>query len=1031
MNRLTYMLFFVLAILIGPSCLESVKRSEPEQATPGDQVRPESEERLTPLAFPSWLENQAMPPLEEEPALIIDTGGHQATIRDVMFTSDGKYLLSVSDDKTIRIWSVLTGECIRVLRGQSGEGRYGKIYAAALSPDDRVLAVGGFMARGFGVEAYKVGTIRLIDLRTGEVRGLLRGHENVIYDLAFSQDGTRLISGNSDNTARIWDIRSGESLHMLKGHTARIFAVGFSPDGRRAATGSFDHSVKLWDATNGSLIKTLDGHTGHVRRVAFTPDGKHLLSGGRDRTIRLWNGHTGAFLKVLAEQKTDLFSFAVSPDGTRVLTGCMGAPNISNVFAIPSGRPISSFTKHSNSVFAAAISPTGKTAATAGGNENDIYLWELSTGQPKHKLSGKGKRVWNVGFAKDGRSIAWGNRWRSPSLFAHGPLNQAFQIKAEEEDAFDLAMGEELKNDGDYLRGIRSVGTLNLETEGNSLHPTLRIMKEGELAYEVTRDSTDGYNHHSLTLTPDGKTVISGAGCDVVSAYDPDTGEKIREFVGHTAAVWGVAPSPDNRLLVTGSGDQTVRLWEIETGKLLLSIFQGMDNEWVAWIPEGYHACSLNGAKYIGWHINRGDGHSALYYPASRFSKQFYSPKVVAAYLETGGEMDEAIRLANAGTPGRKKVKETAESDIPRIMPPLVFFELPEYRDVTVHEPSIRIKALAKAINEEPVTDIRVLVNGRPLEQSRGIKRRKRIEEHRAEIDLVIPLTQAENRISVIAANRHSQSEPEIITVRWQSRAGEPVERMDIFKPALYLLAIGVSEYQKPEYDLGVAHKDAEAVAKVFEEQRGKLYREVHKRLLTDQNATKANVLDGLSWILRESTQKDISVIFVAGHGVKDERGNYYFLPHDGDADNLFRTGVRWVEFQDVLENLPSKVILMADTCHSGSITGTRRGIGRQDSSDLIDALRELINTESGVIVMTASTGRELSLEKSEWGHGAFTKAIIEGLEGGANYDRNRTIDIKELDLFVTMRVKALTKGKQHPTTEIPKTMPNFPVVYR
>ena len=70
-------------------------------------------------------------------------------------------------------------------------------------------------------------------------------------------------------------------------------------------------------------------------------------------------------------------------------------------------------------------------------------------------------------------------------------------------------------------------------------------------------------------------------------------------------------------------------------------------------------------------------------------------------------------------------------------------------------------------------------------------------------------------------------------------------------------------------------------------------------------------------------------------------------------------------------------------------------------------------------------------MSRNEWGHGAFTKAVLEGLRSKANYDGNRTIDIKELDLYVIQRVKTLTDGQQHPITETPKTMPSFPVVYQ
>jgi WD40 repeat protein len=967
----------------------------------------------------------------DKPILTIDTGGHKDTIQDIMFTKDGKYLVSASDDKTIRVWDTSTGEIVRVLRGNIGTGHEGKIYKAALSPDGRLLAVGGWMGPSTNFKLSDLGRIRLINFQTGEVKTLLKGNDDAIVGLAFSPDGNRLISG-SRNTACILNVHTQETLHILKGHKEPIYAVAFSPDGKRAVTGSDDDTLKLWNAKNGFLLKTLKGHTDFVRSVAFTPNGKYLLSGSHDKTIRLWNGRTGKFIKVLASQNRTVLSLSISPDGTKILTGfgTGSGERSNNVFLIPSGKKIASFTKHRNPADATDISHDGSIAATGGGIDHEIYLWDLSTGKVKHKIVGNGKRIWSVGFAKDGRSIGWGKKWKKSSLFARGPLKQSFQIKSDSR-IYELSMGSELSSDVDFIRGIKSVGPWSIRTKNNKIHKTLEILRNGRVIHTFTRGLTDGYHHYSLTLTPDGQTIISGGGHGVLLSYNPQTGKKIREFVGHTGTVWGVAVSPDSRFLISGSDDQTVKLWEIDSGRLLLTIFQGTDNEWVAWIPEGYYTASLNGDKYVGWHINRGENKSAFYYPASRFSKQFYSPKIVAKYLETGGDIKEAIRLVNLEMPRRKKIEETTVSDIGNILPPAVFFQIPTGRDVTVQQNSIRIRAAAKAINNEPITDIWLLVNGRRISERRGIgvktKVSKKIDRLRAEIDVMVPLTQTDNRISVIASNRHSQSEPEIINVKWKTKIVETVTGIqNIYKPDLYLLSIGVSKYQQSGYSLDYAHKDAEGIASILKRQSGKLYKKIHKQVLTDHNATQDDILDGLDWILKESTQKDLSVIFVAGHGLKDDRGNYYFLPHDGDPEKLRRTGVRWIEFQDVLSSLPSKVIFLVDTCHSGSATGKRRGV-----DDITDSLRELVNTESGVVVMTASTGKESSQERPEWGHGAFTKALIEGLEGKADYDRDNTVDIKEIDLFITKRVKALTNGSQHPTTEIPKTMPNFPLVYK
>nr|VFK63065.1 MAG: WD-40 repeat-containing protein [Candidatus Kentron sp. TUN] len=994
---------------------------------------------LTPTACAADAEASA-------PELVIDSGGHKAMINDVMFTPDGKQLISVSDDKTIRIWDVEHGELLRTLRGQMGEGHEGKLFAGALSPDGNLLAVGGYLPGNYESRH----TIRLMDLHAPQDAPLrlFKGHRNVVSSLAFSPDGKYLLSGSFDHTARLWEIQTGETLRVLAGHTDAIYAVGVSAPGEngeiRLVTGSDDHTLRLWDGA-GNLIQVLEGHGDDVMSVAFTPDGRWFLSGSDDKTIRLWDARDGQFIKVLAEQNRGVGSLSVSSDGSTVLSSASigsGARN-NNVFSLPAGERLVQFKKHTNVVLATAISPPDDTgrhlAATGGGDDKEIYLWDLETGQVRHKLVGKGNPIWSVGFARDGGSVAWGKIARidqNPFIFT--TLQHQFQLRQgsrprDESDwgwdpAWAGAVGDGVD---DYLRAIQQVGDIRIRTANNQIHPTLEILEGDTVRHTITRGPTDGYRHRSLTLTPDGQTVISGAGNGVISSYNVASGEQVNGFTGHTGDVWAVAPSPDGRFLVSGSADQTVRLWEIASGKLLLTIFPAADSEWVAWTPAGYYTASLNGDQLIGWQMNQGEDRLALYYPAERFAEKFRKPRVVAHYLATG-DLARAITLANREAPDEAPVTETHARDLLAIAPPMVFIRQPNELQRTTDQPHLTIMAEAVSVNQEPILELWVTLNGRVPDGGRT----KEPQAHRASLQLQLPLDPGENRIAVHARNRHTKSEP---AMRFVDSTILPRPRG---KSNLYVLAIGVSDYAKEngKLDLQYADDDARAIARILKAQQGGLYARVETHLLTDRAADRGGVLKGLKWLRRVSTQHDTSVIFLAGHGMKDEYNEYFFLPHDADPEDLEINGIKWLAFQNTLERLPGIRWLLADTCHSGGISGADgqgRGVERvRASSDITEALHDLKAAAGGVVIMSASTGEEQSLEDDAWkhgdseGHGAFTKALIEGLEEArANQSPpDDRIDIHELNSYVTRRVKELSHGRQHPMTEIPRMLPNFPV---
>ena len=186
-------------------------------------------------------------------------------------------------------------------------------------------------------------------------------------------------------------------------------------------------------------------------------------------------------------------------------------------------------------------------------------------------LEGTGQTDWAVGFAADGKSIAWGNKWKwtQSSPTNRGPLEFSLRLPNAGE-----AIGEPQRITGEdgWLRARADFGSWSLQHRKGGYYDNaiLDILKDGKTQTNIERGSTDGYDHRAYGFAPDGQSVISGGSNGVLAAYRLD-GSKIGDFVGHEGDVWAVAPSPDGRYLVSGSADQTVRLWNLQTRELLVT----------------------------------------------------------------------------------------------------------------------------------------------------------------------------------------------------------------------------------------------------------------------------------------------------------------------------------------------------------------------------------------------------------------------------------------------------------------------------
>ncbi len=973
--------------------------------------------------------------------LMLDTGGHSTIVRGLAVTPDGKQVVSASQDKTIRVWDIETGKTVRMIRGETAPGDWGMIYAMALSPDGRRLAVGGFL---HGTDKSIATAIRLYDFATGNMTALLKGHDNVVDALAFSPDGRRLISGGADNTAIVWDMTKLQQVVRLSGHAKRIKAVAFTGDGERAVTGSEDETLRLWSIADGKLIAEMTEHKAAAVRQAAKRDAERkrddgkksdpwhagvvsldaspteqlIASGSADGRVLLWDARTGAFVRQLVwvgglPGAANIYSVSFSPDGrwllsTSVEGGCL-------LSEVATGRSLYDGAVHDKLrtfLDEGHIACRGKTAFSRDGrlaaasNNNMIRLVDARKRTVLKTLQGSGRTVWAVGFAPDGSSIAWGDiqddapKQAADGTFKH-KLTRRFRLP---HDGKPLGGSEEIGADaaaavapgtaaGSYVRGNRKHGALEVgfrRPQPFLIDPrVLEVTKDGKLQLEITLKREAGFNDNHMTFSPDGQSIFIGV-TPGIQAYDV-SGRYLGDFIGHDGQVRDIAPSADGRFLLSGGSDQTVRLWNLKTRELIVTLFHSSDGEWVMWTPQGYYTGSPGADKIVGWQINKGPESAAEYVGAEQLRQHLNRPDIVEKAIVLASA-EQAVREA----PGTSfKIADLLARPVPR-------FAIVSPSAGSVERGGRAIVKIAIEETPDPVRLIRVQVNGRlaaeetPDVGSGGIAAGERI--------LSVPLAKGPNEIRVSLTNAIGEK-AEALTLTHEGEGD--LDR----RGTLHILSIGVNDYKglgnlcgNRGCDLRAPGADARKFAEAVEKRMGFGHQRIAKRVLVNGGDAKdaptaANIIDAVE-LLRQARENDTVVLFIAGHGV-NEGPSYRFLPTDATwTGGALRgsTVVPWQVLQEAVEAAKGRRLLFVDTCHSGNAYNQRLGNAAYHAN---------------IIAYSSARFDQEALEDPALGHGLFTYAVVEGLEGKGAMATKGQLSTKDLAEYVVGRVGALARAMQ------------------
>jgi WD40 repeat protein len=949
-----------------------------------------------------------------KPFLVLDTGGHTAPVVKVLFTPDGTEVISVGEDGTVQVWAVDTGERLSVLRPPAASLR-----AAALSPDGRTLAVSGLPDTP-GQTTYPV---FLIALAAGRIDKVL-AEQHPAESLAFSPDGKRLAVGTFTQKERgrrgppetaqvhLWEVRQGKKLDLeLTGGAPRIHDLAFSPDGRSLAAVEPGDTARVWPLPAGAPAQVLRGgsRSGAPGCLAWSPDGKTLVVGGAETAtvsavLQVWSAE-GKLVKEF--QREQLFPRAAQEGPLSIhsvgflpgsndevfLTWSRPAEDEEGfgthghkVVNLTTGRRHGTFADGRFSVPCGALSPNGKMAALAGGPAYGIAL--RHHGDHDHPdavvLVGKGHSPYRVGWAPDGRAIAWGLAARSER-----PLVAAFSLT-------DLTVRRK-ENFTPYRLDER-------DRDGVSL-------KRGTGGLDIVRGDTvvrkaDPNPYRCGTLLPGGDRAAVPAG-NVLHLWDTHTGKSVRRYQGPPTPLLAVAASPDGRYLLAAHANQTLTVYAVNQSAPLLSVFVA-GPDWVAWTPEGYYAATPGGEHLMGWQVNNSPDRLATFYPAAQFRARLYRPDVISRVLEAGS-LTRALELAD-----KERGQKTEAVAVEQVLPPEVTITAPAKSGVEVTEPRVDVSATARASGSYPVESVKLLLDGRPYGGERSIKGAPAVQSWN------VQLTPGRHRLQVLARSPVSTGASADVEVTYKPAQAPPPAA----GPALYVLAVGINAYPGG-LRLNWAVQDAADVAEVCSQKAKPLpFVRVETRLLADTQATRRGVLDGFDWLAKKMTADDTAVIFYAGHGHKDPKdGEFYLVPQDVNPSDLARTSVSGAEIRQKLLNVPGKVLVLLDACHSGAIGGSR------PAAALTSELRRALAADDcGVVVMCAAMAGEEAGESPEVKHGYFTKALVEGLAGKAPRNKEGFVHLTGLHFYVEEQVSELSKDEQHVVIDRPATVASFPL---
>lgn len=919
----------------------------------------------------------AGPPATPAPIIRVETGDHQGFINRVLPLDPGR-LLTISDDQTARVWKP-DGAAVSVIRGRTGLRDEGALYAAAASR--RYVALAGRAGVDTGA-AF----VRLLDLNSLKPAGLLSGLPDVVTAMAFSADGQILAIGFDRLGVRLYALGQGDPIAQSSGPGGSVSDLVFLGDGRLVVVG--DSDVAILTADHARLRPLGLPPSLRPWRAAASPDGRTLAVGSR-------SGATIALVD-LASLRSDLIRLTESPGAaTSVAWSRDGKTLLAGGYDGGGGL-----------IWRMAGDGTGVEQAPSGGAAVTALV-DNATGAVFADADG-GWGVWRRGGqpAYRSRPVKLTFRASGASAISLSPDGARVRLQGEGRAAMTLDVaGRRLLPPGDDA-GLVPPRPSPVAT-ARDLERNEKVLSSAAIGGD--RGGVLGTNYYVRRVDGAGRTLWKTPAA---------------------AAVWGLAVADNARFAVAAQGDGTLAWLDLASGDLELKGYVSPLGDWVVWTPDGFFDRSGEGGRYVGHSIDLTPREGSTFVSLERTARSYFRSDLIQAALRR--DKGDSAALVQARTAIGSAGARLAVATPPEVRIISVCGLTPEAerttacftesalkggvawsRLVTTRQIDVTI-SLDASKAESGATQLRVAgIQRLPIEERKI--RGGDTEQRRFRIDL----PPGDPLIEISVANKDGSARSEVAAIKVSG-----VPNPSIQKPSLYILAIGVADYQLAAFDLneGVASNDARSIASALSAKQNGAFASRTSRVLVDGEATGPAIRSALKDLIGRVQAQDLVIVFFSGHGQQVD-GDYVFAPYEAGFANreaLMERGRRGEAFPDQLVNeifredgisqgelttalaqlRASRTVVVLDTCFGGAFDA----LSSPQRASMNTALGERFAESSGRYLIASSRGFALDDPENRAGaasNSIFTSSLLRALGGEGDRDRDGIVTLNELGDYV------------------------------